>query len=81
MARPRRHGDVPEVEPAESEGEKVGEEEEKARNLTVHSNRAKEGRERELDEEAKLRAATMAAAVVWTPIWPGSGSVGSGKGS
>ena len=46
----------------------------------MHSNRAKEGRERELDEGAKLRVATMAAAVVWTPIWPGRGSVGSGKG-
>jgi len=48
----------------ESEGKKVGEEEDVARNLTVHSNRAKEGRERELDEGAKLRAATIAAAVV-----------------
>ena len=49
LARTQRRSDVPEAATAESEGEKVGEEEEKARNLTVHSNRAEEGREREFD--------------------------------
>ena len=53
LARPRRRGDVPEAAAAESEGEKVGEEEEMARNLTVRPNRAKEGRERELDERGE----------------------------
>jgi len=51
--RPRRRGGEPATVAAVSAGEKVGEEEEKARNLTVHSNRAKEGRERELDERGR----------------------------
>ena len=49
LARPRRRGVVPEVAAAESEGEKVSEEEEVARILTARSNRAEEGREREFD--------------------------------
>jgi len=49
LARPRRRGVVPEVAAAESEGEKVSEEEEVARILTARSNRAEEGQEREFD--------------------------------
>ena len=61
LARTRRRSDVPEAATAESEGEKVGEEEEMARNLTVHSNRAKEVREREFDEKGGAPATAMAA--------------------
>ena len=61
LARTRRRSDVPEAATAESEGEKVGEEEEMARNLTVHSNQAKEVREREFDEKGGAPATAMAA--------------------
>ena len=53
MARPRRRGVVPEVAAAESEGEKVSEEEEVARILTARSNRAEKGREREFDRRGE----------------------------
>ena len=49
LARTRRRSDVPEAATAESEGEKVGEEEEKARNLTALSNRSQECRKRKFD--------------------------------
>ena len=61
MARPRRRGVVPEVAAAESEGEKVSEEEEVARILTARSNRAEEGREREFDGRGEALATAMAA--------------------
>jgi len=46
----------------------------------VGANRTEEGREGVVDERAELRAATMVAAVIWTPIWPGSGSIELEKG-
>jgi hypothetical protein len=59
-----------------SAGEKVSEEEEFARILTARSIRAEEGREREFDGRGEAPATAMAAAVVWTSIWPWSGSNG-----
>ena len=47
--RPRRRGGVPTPAARDLSGERDGEKEEVARNLTVRSNRAEEGRERELD--------------------------------
>ena len=47
--RPRRRGDVPTPAARDLSGERDGEKDEVARNLTVRSNRAEEGRERELD--------------------------------
>jgi len=42
-------------------GERDGEKEEVARNLTVRSNRAEEGREREFDGRGEAPATAMAA--------------------
>ena len=80
LARTRRRSDVPEAATAESEGEKVGEEEEKARNLTALSNRSQEGRKRKFDGRGGAPATAMTAAVFWAPIWPGSGSIELEKG-
>jgi len=49
VRRPRRRGGVPTPAARDLSGERDGEKEEVARNLTVRSNRAEEGRERELD--------------------------------
>ena len=68
------HGGAPAPAAVESEGEKVREEEEVARNLTVRSNRAKEGRERKLDGRGGAPAANNGGR-------PAQGRFGRGNGT
>ena len=72
--RPRQRGSEPVVVAADSLGEKVGEGEEVAAELTVGSIWAEKGRERELDGEGRSSAGTAMAAGGGGPIPAGLGS-------
>ena len=71
--RPRQRGSEPVAVAADSLGEKVGEGEEVAAELTVGSIWAEKGRERELDGEGRSSAGTAMAAGGGGPIPAGFG--------
>jgi len=72
----RRRGDVPEAAAAESEGEKVGKEEETARNLTVRPIGAEGGWKVELDGEGGGPGKMAMAATAGARFRPGLGTAG-----